>query len=52
MQNAVNFYSKVTANIRKKEENYREAFFFLSMDWVILANTNSASADIRPIAAK
>ena len=32
MQKAVNYYSKETAKIRKKEENYREAFFFLSMD--------------------
>jgi hypothetical protein len=52
MQNAVNFYSKVTANIRKKEENYREAFFFLSMDSVIFANNSNATAAISPMAAK
>lgn len=47
MQNAVNFYSKVTANIHKKAENYREASFFLSMDSVIFANNSSATAAIR-----
>ena len=52
MQNAVNFYSKVTANIRKKEDIYREDFFFLSMDSVIFANNSNAMAAINPIAAK
>jgi hypothetical protein len=50
MQNAVNFYSKVTANIRKKEDIYREDFFFLSMDSVIFANNSNAMAAINPIA--
>ena len=52
MQNAVNFYSKVTANIRKKEDIYREDFFFLSMDSVVLAKISNAMAATKPIPAK
>ena len=46
------FLDGTDADIHKKEDNYREDFFFLSMDSVIFANNSKAMAAISPIAAK
>ena len=42
----------IVEELHKKEDNYREDFFFLSMDSVIFANNSKAMAAISPIAAK